>query len=296
MSTGSPARPRASSTIESGTPKPLSAAVVDRGGEDRGDHAPAPVDHRAAGVARAHQAAQRGDRCGAPGRGRRRPGCSRSRSGRGGRAARRRARSRGSRGSPPRCPPRLPRSAAARAAPLTPGTRSTARSLRESNQIASASRRSPSPPTCTVVSSWPATTWALVTTIPSPATQPLPCTPSPQAVPSTRTTLCGGLAHLRVAGDLRVRRRHVRPRARRSRGTGRSGRAPAGSGPTAAGAALSSLRIADCWIGSRSSRAPGVWSATAPPIQTRPSPSAPTSTAPPMPSSTPKRSPIRWRR
>ena len=35
----------------------------------------------------------------------------------------------------------------------------------------------------------PATTWAFVTTRPSAASQPLPCTPSPQAVPSTFTTL-----------------------------------------------------------------------------------------------------------
>ena len=54
------------------------------------------------------------------------------------------------------------------------GTASSARSLRESNQIAWASRCGPLPPTWTVVSSWPATTWALVTTTSSPATQPLP--------------------------------------------------------------------------------------------------------------------------
>ena len=40
----------------------------------------------------------------------------------------------------------------------------------------------------TVVSSSPATTWALVTTRPGAATQPEPSTPSPQAVPRTRTT------------------------------------------------------------------------------------------------------------
>ena len=40
-----------------------------------------------------------------------------------------------------------------------------------------------------MVSSCPATTWAFVTTRPSAASQPLPCTPSPQAVPSTLTTL-----------------------------------------------------------------------------------------------------------
>ena len=42
--------------------------------------------------------------------------------------------------------------------PEAPGTRRIERSLRGSNQIASASSPGPSPPTCTVVSSCPATT------------------------------------------------------------------------------------------------------------------------------------------
>ena len=40
-----------------------------------------------------------------------------------------------------------------------------------------------------LVSDSPATTWALVTTTPGAATQPLPSMPSPHAVPNTRTTL-----------------------------------------------------------------------------------------------------------
>ena len=69
------------------------------------------------------------------------------------------------------------------------GTRRIARSFRGRSGPPRRPGARPSPPICTVVSSWPATTWAFVTTRPLPATQPLPCTPSPQAVPSTRTTL-----------------------------------------------------------------------------------------------------------
>ena len=67
-------------------------------------------------------------------------------------------------------------------------TRSTATSFRRSKATTSAGRR---PPDCnsTTVSFWPATTWAAVTTRFARATQPVPSTPTPQAVPSTRTTL-----------------------------------------------------------------------------------------------------------
>ena len=58
-------------------------------------------------------------------------------------------------------------------------------------------------------------------------------------MPSTRTTLRAAARTCGVAGDLRVRRRHVRRRARGSAGTGRSARAPAGSAPTAAARAFS---------------------------------------------------------
>ena len=138
----------------------------------------------------------------------------------------------------------------------------------------------PSPPSWTVVSSWPATTCAFVTTIPSPGRPSrCPATPSPQAVPSTRTTLRPAARTSRVAGDLRVRRRHVRGAGRGSAGTGRSARARCRIGPDGGSAAFSLWRISERWIGSRSSRAPGVWSATAPAIQTRTSPRQATSTA-----------------
>ena len=119
----------------------------------------------------------------------------------------------------------------------------------------------PSPSICTVVSSWPATTWALVTTMPSPAIQPDPWTPRPQAVPSTLTTLCRR-AHVGIAGDRRVGRAYVgrgavdaRQGSKRASALRRARRAAGG---------LSSRRITERWIGSRRSRAPGVWSATAP--------------------------------
>ena len=47
-------------------------------------------------------------------------------------------------------------------------------------------------------------TWALVTTRPGRTAQPEPSTPSPQAVPSTRTTAAAGAQHLGVGGDRRV--------------------------------------------------------------------------------------------
>ena len=52
-----------------------------------------------------------------------------------------------------------------------------------------ASRRPSSPGTKTWVSCWPETTWALVATRPLRTTQPDPRTPSPQDVPSMRSTL-----------------------------------------------------------------------------------------------------------
>ena len=110
-------------------------------------------------------------------------------SGRAGRRARRTGRRAGSRGSPPTCRPRgRPRARAP--APSSPGTRSTARSLRGSNAIACARARS-RPSGSTRVSSWPATTCALVTTTPGSATQPEPSTPTPHAVPRIFTTARG---------------------------------------------------------------------------------------------------------
>ena len=53
-----------------------------------------------------------------------------------------------------------------------------------------------------------------------PATQPEPCTPRPHAVPSTFTTLRPARAHVRIAGDRGVGRRHVAAAAARSLGNG----------------------------------------------------------------------------
>ena len=67
-------------------------------------------------------------------------------------------------------------------------------------------RRGPGglPPTWTVVSVSPATTWAFVTTMPGAATQPLPSMPRPQAVPRTLTTLPPASLTPRVARIPRV--------------------------------------------------------------------------------------------
>ncbi len=59
-------------------------------------------------------------------------------------------------------------------------------------------------------------------------------------------------------------------------------------GPDGGRTSLSSWRIAERWIGSRSSLAPGVCSATAPTTQARPRPRQASSAAPPRPSSTPR--------
>src|SRR5688572_13326834 len=69
-----------------------------------------------------------------------------------------------------------------------PGTRSTATSFLRSTNTACARNRGTPPTGSTVVSSWPATTCAAVTTSSGAATQPLPETPRPHAVPSTFNT------------------------------------------------------------------------------------------------------------
>ena len=75
------------------------------------------------------------------------------------------------------------------------------------------------PAKLTVVSSSPATTCAAVTTTPGRATQPLPSMPSPQAVPTMRTTL-GAAA--RTPGRARTvgRRRRSAPGGPASSGNG----------------------------------------------------------------------------
>ena len=80
-------------------------------------------------------------------------------------------------------------SASVSAGAFSPSTRSTARSLRESNDTTIASSPGWRPRTSTRVSSCPATTCAFVTTSPFPATQPEPSTPSPHALPRIFTTL-----------------------------------------------------------------------------------------------------------
>src|SRR4051812_50132350 len=61
-------------------------------------------------------------------------------------------------------------------------------SLTRSKATTAAARSAPSLRS-TLGVSIPATTWAFVTTRPGPATHPEPSIPSPQAVPTTRTTL-----------------------------------------------------------------------------------------------------------
>ena len=109
----------------------------------------------------------------------------------------------------------------------------------------------------TEVSSSPATTWALVTTMPGAATQPEPSTPRPQAVPSTRTTeaparrTSGSVALARVGAA--ERRRRADDRGRRvdpvERVEDRARRA--------AGRWLRLRRISERWTSSRRLAVPG---------------------------------------
>ena len=136
-------------------------------------HAAVRVDRRPAGVARPHPARARDDR--APHRAApvrvlrdRNRGLPPSRP-----APRRTGRSEGSRGPRPPCPARRRRSCAA------PGTPASAGHAQDRKVVVRVEpdqpphrAAAPSPRTCTVVSSCPATTCAFVTTIPVPATQP----------------------------------------------------------------------------------------------------------------------------
>ena len=107
--------------------------------------------------------------------------------------------------------------------------------------------------------------------------------PSRRCAPAARTSGSRAIA--------RVGRRDVRRRARDLRERVEARERAAGSAPRAAARAFSSRRIAERWIGSRSSRAPGVCSATAPTIQASPSAERRRPAArPPSPSSTPSRS------
>ena len=58
----------------------------------------------------------------------------------------------------------------------------------------------------------PATTCAFVTTSSDRAIQPEPSMPRPQAMPEIRTTLAGRRGDVRIPGDRRLRRRHLRRR------------------------------------------------------------------------------------
>ena len=249
--------------------------------EDRRDDLPVLVDHRPAGVAGAHRAAQRRDR--AP----HRPlavGVLRdhlARAARSGPRARRRARCRGSRGSPPRCRTSACRPASARPRP-DPGTRSTARSFVGRTTTASASSPGWRPRSSTRVSFCPATTCALVTTSPG-AGDPAGALDAQPA---------------RVAEDLdhRVRRGDARPRARAipavGAGTRASGPSMRGNGSSRASASISPLdggsaalrccRIVERWTSRRAS--PPLASASAPSTQVIPSPTQAVRTAPSSPS------------
>ena len=166
-----------------------------------GEHAARAVHHRAARVARPHEAAQRRDRAlhGPAPVGVLRQ--DRSRSGRAGPAARRTARPPGSRAPRPTCRARRSRSSAARARRRGPGARRIARSLRGSYQTASASSAR-----------------ALAAQLHRGVVLPrhhvsvrhhesrrarpsrFPARPSPHAVPSTRTTLLPAAPHLAGRG------------------------------------------------------------------------------------------------
>ena len=127
------------------------------------------------------------------------------------------------------------------------------------------------------MSSSPATTWAAVTTSLGATTQPLPSTPSPQAVPSTRTTLgaarrtpgCrstrGSSGRVGTGGPVRLWNGSIRPSAFR----------------IVLGGTISFRRCSttDRCTERRSCAWPGSWSAIAPSTQTATRPtSAPVST------------------
>ena len=130
----------------------------------------------------------------------------------------------------------------------------------------------------------PATTCAAVTTRSGPANQPLPSTPTPQAVPSTLTT--------RALACLIDRSRRT-PALGGS--VGALGPAIDGNGSMRASrlsrvrggsAALSCLTIAERSTWERNPVSPGVSSATEDPTQTIASPMATPSRSPPAESST----------
>ena len=87
--------------------------------------------------------------------------------------------------------------------------------------------------------------------------QPLPCTPRPQAVPSTRTT---PRPAARTSGSRAIAAfgRGTFADGPRIDGNGSKRASARRIGPDGGRTVLSRRRIAERWIGSRSSRAPGV--------------------------------------
>ena len=123
-----------------------------------------------------------------------------------------------------RAPPRRARARGRRRSAGSAGRRRRAAGRgRSRGRSGRGSPRSEAPPwVVTVVSSSPATTWALVTIRPGRAAQPEPSTPSPQAVPSTRTTEPPAPTTSGSVGD----------RRRRARATGAAGPMIEGAGST----------------------------------------------------------------
>src|SRR4051794_39582993 len=162
---------------------------------------------------------------------------------------------------------------------FAPGTRNTATSLRGSNATTCASCSPSTPGICTRVSLSPATTCAAVTMRSPRTNQPVPSTPTPQAVPITRTTACDAR---RITG---------------SRSTFVVGGTPGARGPAIDG--NGSMRASRCRRrrgGTRSSRrrtiserrtasrnpvCPGTSSAVAPSTQTKASPVTAPNASPP---------------
>ena len=143
----------------------------------------------------------------------------------------------------------------------------------------------PRPRISTTVSSWPATTCAFVTTVPSPAAQPEPETRRPHALPSTWTTesparRTSGSAGTPVLGG------PTSTSGPSTRGNG-SKRASALSSVSDGRTSLSLSRIADRWTVRRTSLTPGVCSTITPMTQANPSASATASAAPSSPSRAP---------
>ena len=139
------------------------------------------------------------------------------------------------------------------------------------------------PSTSTVVSFSPATTWALVTTTLGAATQPLPSMPSPQAVPSTLTTL--GLA-LSTAGALTIPGGGAATFAwgPRTEGSGSIRASACRIAPDGGNRLLSPRRMAERWMSCRSTFEFDDCRAIAPTIQAIPKATDAVRAAPSSPS------------